>query len=362
MASLWPASSVLFQHCRLAVLPSYGLAPSLVIPLSRSFPRVAPNQPAQALLQPSTTSKAQTLLLSTFHETGRTSASEMTNNNIFRMFNPQAPKVDRVEKRRAQVRQAQQTYRERKEAYTKALETELARSKAREAELLRENERLRDTVRKLSGRLEQLGGGGSGLGGDDVGGGDAAEPAPREAVTRTMADNMSSMAPPLARLGDIDPVGLGVDFVLALEKPCLEHLHGDPDRPDEPSGHALTLSAQACAVSCPEVTTSPVAREAIDPHAMPAAMLENLLALSADVLPPAGGSGGGGGDDDRITPVQAWNLIRSQPHFGGFELEGLRTLAVVLRDVVKCHGFGAVLPQSVFKRLLFEFLLKGRPL
>ncbi|POS79353.1 hypothetical protein DHEL01_v202238 [Diaporthe helianthi] len=267
----------------------------------------------------------------------------MTNNNIFRMFNPQAPKVDRVEKRRAQVRQAQQAYRERKEVYTKALEREVAKSKAREAELLRENERLKDTVQKMAEKLEQLGGGGP----------DTAMSAPRKSMTRTMADNMSSMAPPLARLGDIDSVGLGVDFVLALEKPCLEHLHGDPEKPGDPSGHALTLSAQACAVSCPNNTTSPVARESIDPHALPAAMLENLLALSKDVCPAS---------DDRITPVQAWNLIRSQPHFGGFELEGLRTLAVVLKDVVKCHGFGAVLPQSVFRRLLFEFLLKGRPL
>lgn len=82
-------------------------------------------------------------------------------------------------------------------------------------------------------------------------------------------------------------------------------------------------------MSCPESTTSPVARESIDPHALPAAMLENLLALSADVCP----------SDDKITPVQAWNLIRSQPYFGGFELSGLRTLAVVLRDVIKCHGY-----------------------
>lgn len=105
------------------------------------------------------------------------------------------------------------TYRERKEAYTKALEREIAKSKAREAELLRENERLQDVVRKLSAKVEQL------SGGMDVDDDDntAVVPAPPgdKSVTRTMADNMSSMAPPLARLGDIDPVGLGVDFVLA---------------------------------------------------------------------------------------------------------------------------------------------------
>lgn len=58
-------------------------------------------------------------------------------------------------------------------------------------------------------------------------------------------------------------------------------------------------------------------------------MLENLLALSKEVC----------ASDDQITPVQAWNLIRSQPHFGGFELSGLQTLAETLRDIISCHGY-----------------------
>lgn len=157
-----------------------------------------------------------------------------------------------------------------------------------------------------------------------------------------------------------------------LETPCLEHLHGDPDKPQDPTGHALTLSSQACAVSCPSDTTSPVPSESIDQHALPAAMLENLLALSTEVCVT----------DDQITPVQAWNIIRSQPHFGGYELHSLQALAEILREVIKCHGyvvslvcetawcyaymcdsisFGAVIPQAVFSRLTFEFLLKGKP-
>lgn len=58
-------------------------------------------------------------------------------------------------------------------------------------------------------------------------------------------------------------------------------------------------------------------------------MLENLLALSTEVC----------ASDDQITPVQAWNLIRSQPHFGGFELSGLQTLVETLRDIIACHGY-----------------------
>lgn len=62
-------------------------------------------------------------------------------------------------------------------------------------------------------------------------------------------------------------------------------------------------------------------------------MLENLLALSTEVC----------ASDDQITPVQAWNLIRSQPHFGGFELSGLQTLVETLRDIIACHGYVIIL-------------------
>ncbi|KAJ0123968.1 hypothetical protein J7T55_012441 [Diaporthe amygdali] len=263
-------------------------------------------------------------------------------NNIFRIFNPEAPKEDRVQKRRAQVRQAQQTYRERKEAYTKALEREVARGKAREADLLRENERLRERVERLVGKLGQHGIEDS----DEV-----ADPPLTEHGIITKSKNPLAPESSASHLGDVDPVALGMDFVLALERPCLEHLHGDPEKPEDPSGHTLTLSSQVCAVSSPSDSTSPVSPESINQNVVPAAMLENLLALSSQV----------GVSDDQITPVQAWNLIRYQPHFGGFEISALRTLAETLRDTIKCHGFGAVVPLSVFRRLTFELLLQDKP-
>lgn len=98
------------------------------------------------------------------------------------------------------------TYRERKEAYTKALEREVAKSKAREAELLLENERLQATIQKLVGKLEE-----HGVEGVD----DIIRPASTKDSKEPRPNNMSSPAPPLARLGDVDPVALGMDFVLA---------------------------------------------------------------------------------------------------------------------------------------------------
>lgn len=98
------------------------------------------------------------------------------------------------------------TYRERKEAYAKALEREVAKSKAREAELILENERLQGTIKRLVGKLEE-----HGVEGVD----DIIRSTPAKDARSPKPDNMSSPAPPLARLGDVDPVALGMDFVLA---------------------------------------------------------------------------------------------------------------------------------------------------
>lgn len=98
------------------------------------------------------------------------------------------------------------TYRERKEAYTKALEREVAKSKAREAELLLENQRLQGTIQKLVGKLEE-----HGVEGVD----EIIKTTPTKEPREPKPNNMSSPAPPLARLGDVDPVALGMDFVLA---------------------------------------------------------------------------------------------------------------------------------------------------
>lgn len=104
------------------------------------------------------------------------------------------------------MRVGTRTYRERKEAYTKALEREVAKSKAREADLLRENERLQGTIKGLVGKLEELG-----VEGLD----ELTKPGPTEDERETKDHDMSSLASPLARLGDVDSVTLGVDFVLA---------------------------------------------------------------------------------------------------------------------------------------------------
>ncbi|KAF3763382.1 basic-leucine zipper transcription factor nucleus DNA binding regulation of transcription, DNA-dependent [Cryphonectria parasitica EP155] len=287
-------------------------------------------------------------------------------NPIFRMFNPGAPKEDRVQKRRKQLRQAQQTYRERKERYVKDLEKAVAESRARETELLRQNERLNAAVQTLVGLLQQHGGTvpsdlpvavSSPQSADLIGfphHANANKPLPASPSIFSDSTTVDSgLSPPLQQkvvcVADVDHVGLGVEFVLSLEKPCLDHLHGNPDKPDDPSGHALTLSSQVCAVSSPTCVTSPVPAECLDYHALPATMLDNLLRLSKALC----------SSDREVTPVQAWDFLRSQQQFGMFELQSLQTLAQLLRDTIKCHGFGAVIDQETFMRLAFEILQRN---
>ncbi|KZL66154.1 hypothetical protein CT0861_02986 [Colletotrichum tofieldiae] len=76
---------------------------------------------------------------------------------IFRIFNPGGPKEDPIDKRRAQLRNAQRSYRDRKDKYTKALEREVAQIRANEAELMTRCEQLSATVQALTELLAQHG-------------------------------------------------------------------------------------------------------------------------------------------------------------------------------------------------------------
>jgi hypothetical protein len=259
------------------------------------------------------------------------------------------------------------TYRERKDRYTKALEAELAQGRAREAHLVLENERLQDTVKELRAALavahNQANGHGFDNGhghghGNGTSNGLSPWPAqlepppppakydlygnfystghspamlPSPASASDAVTIVSGLSPnSAARLGDLDPTDVGMEFVLTLEQPCLGHLHGDPDSPHESNNHALTVSSKLCSYAS---TTIPSAKSA--PHDI----LEAMLRLS-----PALGVPGAG-----LTPVQAWHKVCTQPQFARLELGTLQALATTLKDLVQCHGFGAVVSQDVFE-------------
>lgn len=155
-----------------------------------------------------------------------------------------------------------------------------------------------------------------------------------------------------------------------LEEPCLGHVHGDPTKPDEPNGHALTTTSQLLHVCQPSLREEPHAL-GVSYRSAPEAMLVRLLSLSPDLS-----------SEGEITPIQAWNNILCRPHFGGTDTQSLRILAEKLRDAVKCHGrveptkpllvtatqvnnfasFGAVIQRALFEALVYETLVVGRDL
>ncbi|KAK6719570.1 hypothetical protein SNK05_002703 [Fusarium graminearum] len=152
------------------------------------------------------------------------------------------------------------------------------------------------------------------------------------------------------RISDVDQVTAGVEFVLKIEEPCLDHLHGDLDKPCEPSNHALTVSAQliaACDYPSPTISSPPPISATF--NSLPTQMLERLLSLAPDLS-----------SEGEVTPIQAWNIIRCRPDFGGLDTRSLSALARKLKKAVKCHGFGAVVKESVFEGLVYETLIDGR--
>ncbi|KAL0932496.1 uncharacterized protein CTRU02_213449 [Colletotrichum truncatum] len=331
---------------------------------------------------------------------------------VFRIFNPKGPKEDATGKRRAQLRRAQKSYRDRKEIYTKSLEVELAQTRAREADLSRECEHLRNTIQELSHLMSHHGiSTPAGLVSespkeahlwsrastavsphsvaDETGASPSnnehnAAPEPRTDNPLGQVTTLSAkvddgttavMVPPFeiitsrellnnqftattetlrfqangaTRVCELDAVAVGMEFVLTIERPCLDHLHGDPEKPEKPNGHALTASAQLYAVA-PDFTGVTNYQRWASQEAAPIELLSRLLSLSSNLCA-----------DDELTPAQAWNHVRGQPQFGGLDIRKCQALANKLREAVKCHGFGAVIDRKTFDSLVFDALILGQ--
>lgn len=60
----------------------------------------------------------------------------------------------------------------------------------------------------------------------------------------------------------------------------------------------------------------------------PTAVLDRLLNLSPEVC-----------SEGELTPTQAWNYIKSQPHFSVIDVQSLRTLTEELCKKIACHGW-----------------------
>ncbi|KAK0622378.1 hypothetical protein B0T14DRAFT_601155 [Immersiella caudata] len=364
--------------------------------------------------------------------------------NVFRFFRPPGEeKEDRSEKRRAQVRRAQQTYRLRKDQYARALEREVARLRSVEATLSGENKRLLGIVHAQQCRLAEKRVWGNiwdGLSSEEdlfqdpdqlspSSSGYTPFPSAGVALLSHQTNHSRGLqsradyAPPTTflpqinnfdgttgqSLGPSDLTSAGMEFVLALESPCLSHIHAHTDDPtadtqpqqpshqtkknndpDEPrvNGHALTASSYVLALprpspspAFPSVSTSPIATATPPPFpsddpaaatnkvallmglsSTPSTILDRLLKLSTSFAL-----------EDEMTPVQAWARVRTlmvgseesqtegettlsqgRGRAGEGSREVVQMVMGRLAGLVKCYGFGAVVKRDAFEQVLSE--------
>ncbi|KAL2030319.1 hypothetical protein VTO58DRAFT_107673 [Aureobasidium pullulans] len=266
-------------------------------------------------------------------------------------------------------RQAQRTHRERKEMYIKALEHEVLRLKElygssisdREA-VVTENKRLKELLLAHGIPLDSLQslpamrGMPASYNGSSSGSisGSYRQDSSTAGFSPPPLRSQDSK-PPMASAGQLpgqhlDYDQIGIDFVLTLERPCMDHMqylvvrshnpegqpfHHPMERPDDTEydhmcGHALMAT-------CPP--PSHIMNKPGDPygHRMPdlkAPDLMKLLDLSAQ-LPLEG----------ELTPVMAWLLLLQNSRVSEMTAQDFELVKADLAGKVRCYGFGAVLEE-----------------
>jgi len=141
----------------------------------------------------------------------------------------------------------------------------------------------------------------------------------------------------------LDSTQVGVNFVLALEHPCLYH-HSIPSVPmlahgEIGYGHSLMLSSPIMEHS-PSYSLNPLKMgwPKGTTWNVPAIELDKLLSFSDQIEL-----------ESEITPVQVWHQVRCHPNFNSLTPERLQSLRDALLPSVKCLGFGAVIDLELFE-------------
>ncbi|KAG8410492.1 hypothetical protein J3458_017250 [Metarhizium acridum] len=281
-------------------------------------------------------------------------------------------------------RQAQRTHRERKELYIKALEDEVLRLKElysnvsqSKEKLLAENKYLKTIMAQHGIQFPRSGdrddGGSPGPAGASPGNSGAPgsyasfSPGSQSGASTGHSTNfqpmtgqqMRGLVQQSANKG-VDFEQAGIDFVLTLEKPCMQHLPFLTDRSEggEPCGHALMAS-------CPPAPfgkltpKTPFGNTHTHDHGdgtnpaqgtweISKADLSTLLDLSQHL-----------DLDGEITPVMAWGMILSHPRFTDFQPEDFAKIAAELGRKVRCYGFGAVMEEFELRDAFESVLPSG---
>ncbi|KAF2029850.1 hypothetical protein EK21DRAFT_66921, partial [Setomelanomma holmii] len=279
------------------------------------------------------------------------------------------------QKRKDQIRRAQKTHRERKEAYIKSLELEVVQLRANEARILQETRKLYGQIGKLERLLDkhniQDRSNGQYKGLHRIGRMVAViirELRPTSLIVRHLeaqrfadadipsalpASQSASTTPTSSpfmstsitkRVSDLDLMVVGMDFVLSLESPCFSHMF--PYSTTATTGHALCVSSTLLHHH-PSPSPSPSEPATWQ---VPALSIERLLELSRSIPLLEG----------EMTPVQAWDVVQKHPEFAELEIERLEGLKERLLKGVKCYGYGGVVDQVTFEDAVFETFVVGR--
>ncbi|KAL2817697.1 hypothetical protein BDW59DRAFT_152499 [Aspergillus cavernicola] len=268
-------------------------------------------------------------------------------------------------RRKEQIRRAQQAYRQRKDGYVKSLEAEVIHLRTCRSDLLGE-------TRKLTTEIEWLR--------DIVKEHHIILPPPPDAIsspsqprspvssttvcvsrdylnnrrlivqeaTPSIGSSPSSIQhgnndghlAPMIHQGD---VVAGMNFILSLEGPCLDHVRSALDTPDAPSGHghALTLTASVFRLYG-ESSLQPEEDQLLN---VSRETLRRLLELSSQ-LPT----------EDELTPIQIWAFLCQSPWAADAQPGRMMAIAGSLLHHIKCHGYGAVIPREIVMNTLAEVI------
>ncbi|KAK6540947.1 hypothetical protein TWF694_008328 [Orbilia ellipsospora] len=266
-------------------------------------------------------------------------------------------------------RQAQRTHRERKESYLRQLESEVARLREAFSIVTKEKTQFSHENAELKKFLALHGLSWPPDPSTDPTSALAPAPIPPpppvplgsmpgipaslvspQPLTQLVTASPSSYSSPLAQsaLNTSPNVGgafdaIGIDLVLALERPCMEHIQKlVHDSLEDPNGTAI--SGHALMASCPpesHMLDNPDVDWGSRTYDLQPGELNMLLNLS----PKMSLTG-------EVTPINAWAIIQSHPNFLQLTRHDFAAIKNELVPKVKCYGFGAVLEEYMVEDAL----------
>ncbi|KAL9586600.1 MAG: hypothetical protein Q9212_000795 [Teloschistes hypoglaucus] len=155
---------------------------------------------------------------------------------------------------------------------------------------------------------------------------------PQDFSLTSLSFNPTYEIPPLLTAqASMDRAEVAIDFVLALEHPCMTHLPHPANPPSEdPSNHALLMST-------PLLSRAPRPPEPNSSWTANSSILQQLLNLSSSI-----------NLDGEITPVEAWHQLRQHRRFLTLDKNSIERIKADLSTIVHCCGFGAVMDEAAF--------------